>query len=117
MTKYNFGNVNRDDADFFGRGQELIEYYFDEGDLETIREALKVCEDNLGNLFEKLAKINYNVNPHNIEELKKTGLYPGLNEKKMDWCKKYKLGRDIEAEIMLKGACSFSAINLSKFSS
>ncbi len=98
-------------ADFFGTGQEVIEYYFDEGDLETIREAIKVCEDNLGNLFEKLAKINYNVNPYNIKELKKTGLYPGLNEEKIDWCKKYKLGREIELQIMLRGECSFSVKN------
>ena len=39
MTKYNFGNVNRDDADFFGKGQELIEYYFESKEWECAKRA------------------------------------------------------------------------------
>jgi predicted DNA-binding protein YlxM (UPF0122 family) len=71
--KFAFGVQPSNDADFFGvMGTEpsVLEYYFDETNLEDINEGIKKCENQLGEYKDKLDYFFKAVNGFNDEIVK-----------------------------------------------
>jgi hypothetical protein len=118
MGRYFFGDIegkfwfavqSSDAASRFSKSAECepstIEYFFDDGHLDEVRQELKRIEDKLG---DSLAKFHwfFEGNPaYNNIMLTEAGLPIEFLEDYAD----YLLGKKIEKSIVDMGQCSFSA--------
>jgi hypothetical protein len=111
--KFGFGVQASNDADFFGvTGHQapVLEYHYEEEDLETVEQGLKECEKSLGGYKEKITEF-FNKNDSynnkilsdflNVSEIKTKCL--------LEWYFRYELGIKIRDCIKNQGCCYFEA--------
>lgn len=106
--KFMFAVQSSDAADRFGKTgyNNYLEYYFDEDQIPTIKQELKILKPN----FEKVNKF--------FEELEKEGRHgynkedtekANISDQEMSDFADYRLGKQIYDCIKEQGSCSFSA--------
>ena len=117
--KFAFAVQPSNDADNFGViGTEpsVLEYYFDETNLEDINEGIKVCEDQLGEYKDKLDYFFKSVNGFNEDIVK--DWFKGTYNEDMPYDKfnqhytiyaRLNLGIKIRDCVQKNGECQFTA--------
>jgi len=115
--KFAFGSQSSDAADRFGvtgQSPNYLEYYFDESNLEDLKEELKNIEDAFGG-HKPALKIYFDLYktqddaPLSFASYIKEGGLPELTENQLSEYYDYLLGRKILECIQETGACSFDA--------
>jgi hypothetical protein len=82
-----------------------IEYYFDEGNIEEVKEELQRIEEILGENLQKIEDFFAERNGYADSELAEAGITDWMLREYAD----YKLGKKIEECIEREGQCQFSA--------
>lgn len=106
--KFWFGVQPSSDADFFGvTGYQpnYLEYYFDERDLDNIKEGIGKCRRELKGNKLKIDKFFKENNGYNDEMLLKAGINPEL----LEWYARLSLGNKIYKCVKEHGYCNFQA--------
>jgi hypothetical protein len=111
--KFWFGVQSSDDASFFG-GEECepseINYYFEKGDLPTIKKGLNECKKQLGEYkkqIDEFFKDKPSYNDKQLSEYLKTTEIE--TEKLLKWYARQELGEKILKCVEEEDKCSFSA--------
>lgn len=110
--KFWFGVQGSNDADFFGSiGCEpnYIEYYFDEDNLEDIKEGLDTCIKELGEWKEKFEKFFKETNGYNNSIIAEHGHDPKEFNRMLEWYARLILGQKILKSVEETGQCNFTA--------
>jgi hypothetical protein len=111
-SKLWFGVQSSDDADFFGvtgYQPDYLEYEFEKEDLESVREGLKKCEEELKDYKDIIEKFFKSHKYFNDKDIEKAGYDVKVFNDKLKWYARYELGKDIEKCIMVNGQCYFKA--------
>lgn len=106
--KFWFAVQSSDDASFFGgvySEPNYLDYFFEEGDLDDIKEGLAKCKKELGENKKKLDDFFKKNNGYNDDMLIKAGLDPKL----IEWYARLELGKKIYKCVKKNGSCSFEA--------
>lgn len=111
--KFWFGVQPSDDADFFGVDgiqPDILEYSFDEDNLEDIKKGINKCLKELGAYKNKLDTF---FNTHNGYNDKEIADVLGIKEDKvleiLQWYARLELGNKILKQIQKDGYCTFEA--------
>jgi hypothetical protein len=111
--KFWFAVQSSDAADRFGvygKTPNYLEYYFEEGDLESVQNELKRIEEKYKDVFIKIDKFFETNNSYSDEEL---ASYLGVSkEEVLEFLSEYAdydLGKKIEKSIIENGKCEFQA--------
>ena len=110
--KFMFGVQDSRAADRFGvehTEPNLIEYYFNESDLENVEKELKHIEDTIGkDNMNKIDEYFVNAAFYDDNEMKEAKMLGIWNKHKVDYAD-YKLGIKIRDCIKEQGCCEFTA--------
>lgn len=108
--KFWFAIQSSDDADFFGsKGTHpnVLDYYFDEDNLDDIKKGINECKEVLSNWKKKLDYFFEENDSFNNEKLKKQ---INLTDPKMlEWYARLELGEKILKCVEEDGQCIFEA--------
>lgn len=115
--KFMFGVQSSDAADRFGvigEKPNLLDYYFDEDNLDSLKEGLKEIENNFGELKDSLlAYFDLYKDPEDaplsFSEYLEKGDKPKLNANLLSEYADYILGKRIYNCIKEQGSCGFTA--------
>lgn len=106
--KFWFAVQDSNDADFFGvtgYQPEVLEYEFEEENLNDVKEGIKKCKEALGSYKPKIDRFFKANNGYNDKMLKEAGIPPEL----IGWYARLELGEKIAKSIKTNGHCYFSA--------
>ena len=110
--KFWFGVQSSEDASFFGGSTESnhIDYSFDDDDLETIREGIAQCNEELGDNKAKLDKFFEENNSYNNEMLvKELEVSDEEVRNLLEWYARLELGEKILKCVKEQDYCDFEA--------
>ena len=117
--KFWFGVQSSDDADYFGvEGTQpaIIEYYFDEDNIDTVEKGIKDCREVLGDNLERLDKFFNTRQSYNDDMIKEVWLNDYKTELSdmdinvmLQWYARLDLGDKILDRLREYGECQFRA--------
>ncbi len=110
--KFWFGVQDSDDADFFGvigDQPNILQYYFDESNLDSIKAGIAKCTAELGDYKSKFDAFFASNNGYNEEMLVDAGFPKDKVDDLLVWYARLELGDQILKCFEENGSCAFNA--------